>query len=153
MLAWLSLALAAPSLGEGPQAVSVVVTNLPAGARVEAERPGVGRMVLEDGGGFVSGTFRGPAARTMELRLTNIAGGREPLYDGQVLLYDREEQTVSFALTPAQGRTVAVRTATGPSADASVLPDPTVAPTVRFGLGALGLGMLAVLVVAGTRRT
>lgn len=154
MWLWLSLtlALAAPTLGEGPQSVTVVVTDLPAGARIEADRPGVGRLVLEDGGGFVTGTFRGPAARTTELRLTNIAGGREPLFEGQILLHDREEQVVSFAIVPGRGKNTAVRTVAGPSASRSVLPDPTLAPSVRFGLGALGLGFLALVTLVGTRR-
>lgn len=140
-----SLALAAPSIGSGAQSITVVVSGAPGGTRIEAEQEGVGKLVLEDSGhGYMEGELRGPPARTAQLALTAISGARIPLYEGTLVLAERTAQVVSFEVVEDHGRYRAIRTVAAPSADATLLPDPTLAPAVR-----LGFGVLAVLYVAG----
>lgn len=134
------LALAAPTLGQGPQALTVIVTGVPAGMKVEAEREGVGALPLQDPGrGYLEGTFYAPEARSAALRLTAVEAGRQVLYDGLVLLSDREETRVTFAVERDLARTTAVRVPAAPSAAFVPGTDAGLARPIRFGAAVLGL--------------
>jgi hypothetical protein len=141
-----------PTLGTGPQSVSVVVQGAIAGRQVEAEEVGVGKVLLVDPGvGYLTGTFRGEPARFVQLRLFLVGGARQEVFDGLVAVTDTERAVVSFEVLPG-AIPRAVRSAVAPSAAAEVAVDASAAWTVRFGWGALVLGYATALVLGAQRR-
>lgn len=141
-----------PTVGTGDQAVVVVVHGAIAGRQVEAERVGVGKALLVDPGvGYLTATFRGEPARFVQLRLTLVGGDRHEVLDALVPVVDVAREVVTYEILPGPIPR-AVRSATAPSAVATLAVEPGSAWAVRFGWGALGLGYATALVLAAARR-
>lgn len=141
-----------PALGEGEQTVTVVVRGAHAQGQVEATREGVGTLLLADPGvGYLSGSFRAPPARFAQLRLVQVSGRRDEVFEGLVPLSGREHEVLSFEILPG-ALPRAVRAPFAPSADAELAVTPDAWWGVRFGWGALALGYATALALGAQRR-
>jgi len=141
-----------PSLGEGEQTVTIVVRGAHAQGQVEATREGVGTLLLADPGvGYLSGSFRAPESRFVQVRLVQVSGRRDEVYEGMVPLSGREHEVLSFEILPG-ALPRAVRSAFAPGAGGELAVPPDAWWGVRFGWGALALGYATALALGAARR-
>jgi hypothetical protein len=146
-----------PAAGTGSQAVTVVVQGVQRDAVVRAERLGGGvppegvSVVLKDPGcGVFAGTLRGEPSRTTQLRLVQTFGSSAPsiLYEGLVVLEDRDSDVLAFAIRGSGAPPRAVRIPSTPSSSWDLALDQRVPYLVAWGWGGLcflvvsGLGTL-----------
>lgn len=151
---WSLLALTAgppgelPSLGVGEQAITVAVVGTPAGAEVEVERAGVGRLRLEDPGlGWRGATFRAQPARFVTLRVDLVRGGVRTLWEGLVPAGDAHAETFTFEVYE-DGR-YAARIPVAPGVGLGALPGG--GQGVAWGWAAVAFGAVALLVLTARR--
>lgn len=152
MTPWSLLALTAgppgdlPTLGVGDQAITVAVVGTPAGAEVEVERPGVGRVRLVDPAvGWRGATFHGPPARFVTFRLDLVKDDdTRTLWEGMVPVGDGRAETLTFEIYE-DGR-YAARVPAAPGVGLGAVP---VHPGgVAWGWAGVAFGAVALLVIA-----
>jgi hypothetical protein len=123
----LALVAALPEVGQGEQALMVIV----------AEADALSLPLADSHAGYLGGTFRLPPTRATSLRLASTELGQRVVYDGLLVL--RGEDIVTFAIGPGPR---AFRVAAAPSAATPLVDDPELRARARVGLAGLSLALL-----------
>lgn len=152
------------SVGDGPQAITVVLQDLPPelrGLRVEHTGQGLSVAPGPLGPGVVGATLRARPARFAALRVIDDASAPPAtLYEGLVPLPDQDRTLLAFRYAPRPGadgrpRPALLRQPVAPWTRVEVEPDNRPVYTVIYGWSALALAWLvalAALAVRGRRR-
>lgn len=135
-----------PTLGAGEQAITVAVVGTPAGAEVEVERPGVGRVRLFDPAvGWRGAILYGPPARFVTLRLDLVRDDEaRTLWEGMVPVGDVRAETLTFEIF--EDARYAARVPAAPGVGFGAVPvDPR---SVAWGWAGVAFGAVTLLVIA-----
>lgn len=142
-----------PTLGTGPQSITVIVNHVPPATKIMAERVGIGTFTLEGEGDTVYGTLQGEPTRFLQLRLFVENQGRHQLFDGVLPLVDANREVLAFEVVDEGPRAHALRVPDPPVAAPDLAMDPRVPGVVRYGWGVLVMAYLAALVARSERIT
>ena len=128
---WISAARALPTLGDGPQQITIQITGTD--QPVVVERVGVGRLTLSKELHTWEGQFRGDPARFLQLRVWE---GTTSLWEGTLFLTDQYADTFCFRVVDLPPRTL-LRVAT-------IAPPPKIGSLPMDGFGMTrGIAVLA----------